>query len=86
MAKTKLKRQKVSMMLDESVIRIINERALREGKTMSDVIQEAVVKYTAKDEDKIKKQVEAIKRLFEKPGTLSRKEIDEILDEDYYDQ
>jgi len=86
MAKTKPKRQKISMLLDESVIRIIKERALREGKTMSDIIGEAVDKYAARDEDKISKQVEAVKRLFAKPGRLSRKEIDEILNEDYYDQ
>lgn len=84
--KTKSKKRKVGTILDESVIRIIKERALKEGKTMSDIIQEAVVEYAVKEENTLKERREAARRLFEgTPSKLSLKELQELMEWDMYD-
>lgn len=79
-------REKIGTVLDKEVAQMLRERAAKEGRTMSDIIQEAVVKYAAQDEVKIANQVKALERFLANPGKLSREEIDEILAEDYYDQ
>jgi len=86
MSETKSKKRKISAILDESVIRIIKERALREGKTMSNIIQEAVVEYAAKGDTTIKETGEAARRLFSgKPFNVSFEETQELMEWDMYD-
>jgi len=82
---TKSKKRKVGTVLDESVIRIIKERALREGKTMSDVIQEAVVQYSAKELTDLERRREAFKRFTSRPFKITFEEMQELMEWDMYD-
>jgi len=83
---TKSKKRKVGTILDESVIRIIKERALREGKTMSDIIQEAVVEYAVKEDIGLKERREALKSFLSSPFKISDEQFRESLDADIYEQ
>ena len=79
-------KEKIGTILDKEVVKILREKAAQEGRAISDVIQEAVLRYNAAEADEIRMRVEAVKRFCSRPFNLTRKEIDEILEEDYYDQ
>jgi dihydroxyacetone kinase len=84
--KPKSKKIKVGTVLDEEVVKIIKEHSYKENKTISEVIQEAVILYAAKDDQKLKESREAMERILNSPFHLSAKEVKEILDEDFFDQ
>ncbi len=82
----KRKRVKVGTILDEDVVKILKDRAYREGKTISDVVQEAVISYNRIEPVRTKLRVEAAKRLLTAPFAVSLEQLNQDIDEDYYDQ
>lgn len=82
----KRKRVKVGTILDEYVVKILKDRASREGKTISDVVQEAVISYNRTEHVKAELRTEAAKRLLTSPFTVSPEQLNQDIEEDYYDQ
>ena len=82
----KNKRVKVGAILDEDVVKIIKDRASREGKTISDVVQEAIIYYNRTEPIRLKFRSEAAKRLLTSPFTVSPEQLNQDIEEDYYDQ
>ena len=84
--KNQTKRIKIGTILDADVVLQIKERALREGKTISDVVQEAVISYNRVETIKTGQRKEAAKRLCSSPFNVSTDQLKSDLEEDYYDQ
>ena len=82
----KRKRVKVGTILDEDVVKILKDRAYREGKTISAVVQEAVISYNRTEPVRAKLRAEAAKRLLTSPFAVSLEQLNNDIDEDYYDQ
>ncbi len=71
--------------LDKDVVKIIKERALKEGRTISDIIQEAVLKYNDTDIAGLEIRRKAAKNFCSRPFNLKTAELDELMREDYYE-
>ncbi|MCC6549064.1 MAG: hypothetical protein IT279_03230 [Ignavibacteriaceae bacterium] len=84
--KTSGKKLKVGTVLDEQIYQQLKERAVKEGRTISDVIQEAIVAYNANPVIDLEARRRAAKDFLTSPYKLTKEEIQEILDMDYYDQ
>jgi len=84
--KNQTKRIKIGTILDADIVLQLKERALREGKTISDVVQEAVISYNRVETTKTEQRKEAAKRLCSSPFNVSTNQLKSDLEEDYYDQ
>lgn len=78
-------KEKIGTILDKEVVRIIKERSFKEGKTISDVIQEAVLQYNESNTAKTAIRLMAVKRFCSKPFNLELDELNDLLNEDQYD-
>ena len=86
-SRTKLteNKEKVGTVLDRNILRSTKERAAREGRTISDIIQDALLKYNETDTTNSELRKSAIKRFCSKPFNLSTREIKELLNKDVYE-
>ncbi len=78
-------KEKLGTILDKNVIRLIKERALKENKTISEVIQDSVLNYNEAENFSAGIRKQALNRFCSKPFDLKKADIDEILNEDYYE-
>jgi hypothetical protein len=83
---TKLQRIKIGTALDAKLYNELKAHAAQEGRAVNDVIEDALERYFHTGSALRDMRVAAIERMCSHPYTLSRKEIDELLQEDYYDQ
>ncbi len=70
-------RKKIGTVLDESVVERAKVRAARDGKTLSALIEDALVRYLAEGEDAVARSFGMLK--------LTPAELEEVLTLDYYD-
>ncbi len=78
-------KEKLGTILDKNVVRLIKERSYREGRTISEIIQDAIIRYDETGPTKLGLKLDAVKRFCSKPFNVSRFELDEILEEDYFE-
>lgn len=85
--KTKLteNKEKIGTMLDRDILRKIKERSVKEGRTISDIIQEALIKYNDTSSTKSELRRSAVNRFCSKPFNLSTRELNALLSEDIYE-
>jgi len=79
-------KEKVGTILDKRIVKKIKERSVKEGRTISEIIQDAILKYEELEPTKIELRRAAVNRLCSKPFNLKQSELEELLIEDYYDQ
>ena len=79
-------KEKLLIELDKEIIHKIRELSLKEGLSISDIINNALVKYTANEDLPIELREKAVVQFCSKPFRLNLKEIDELLSEDYFAQ
>lgn len=79
-------KKKVGTILEEDVVRKLKEVSVHERKSISEVIQEALINYFSTGKQQQKARIDAAERLCSRPFNISREELKEILEEDYYDQ
>ncbi|MBI2417019.1 MAG: hypothetical protein HYV28_03815 [Ignavibacteriales bacterium] len=77
------RKEKLGTILDTEIVRMIKERALKEGRSISDIIQEAVLNCNILDQTTSAIRVQAAKRYCSSPMKISRNDLDELLNEDY---
>lgn len=75
-------RKKVQTLIDEEVFRRAKRRAAEEGKTLSEVVQEALVFYLSNKTPDPGKREKAYRIFCERPIRLSRNQLQQILRED----
>ncbi|GAB4381396.1 MAG: hypothetical protein Kow0042_31950 [Calditrichia bacterium] len=77
---------KVGTVLDKELLQQLKERAAKENRSMSDLINEALLIYLQNSKMERELRVAAAKRLCSKPFQISPQEIKEIMEEDYFEQ
>jgi len=85
--KTKLtgNKEKIGTMLDRDILRKIKERSAKEGRTISDIIQDALIKYNDTSSTKSELRRAAVNRFCSKPFNLNTRELNALLSEDIYE-
>jgi hypothetical protein len=87
---SKLKKQenkeKVGTILDKNIVKKIKDRSHKEGRSISEIIQDAILKYDDLEPTKIELRKSAVNRFCSKPFNLNHSDIEELLTEDYYEQ
>lgn len=83
--KLTVNKEKVGTVLDRDIIRKIKERSAREGRTISDIIQEVLVRFNDTDTTKSEMRKAAVKHFCSKPYNLNLREINELLAKDIYE-
>lgn len=87
---TKLKRtenkKKVGTVLDEEIVKKIKARSAKEGRTISDIIQDALIKYNEAEFTKSEIRKSAVARFCSNPFNIKTNELNELLNGDYYEQ
>ncbi|OIO18557.1 MAG: hypothetical protein AUJ54_07715 [Ignavibacteria bacterium CG1_02_37_35] len=78
-------KEKVGTVLDREILRKVKERSAREGRTISDIIQDALLKYNDTDSTKSELRKSAVTRFCSKPFNLNMREMNELLSEDIYE-
>jgi len=77
-------KKKVGTVLDKEIVKKIKERSAKEGKTISDIIQDAIIRDNEADITKSEIRKAAVARFCSKPFNIKTSELNELLDEDYY--
>ncbi len=87
---SKLKKQenkeKVGTILDKNIVKKIKDRSHKEGRSISEIIQDAILKYDVLEPAKLELRKAAVNRFCSKPFNLNHNDIEELLTEDYYEQ
>jgi hypothetical protein len=77
-------KKRVSILIEEEVIRHAKKRAAQEGRALSDLTQDALVSYLSEKVPDPRKREEAYQLFCEQPMRLSRKQFNEILKEENF--
>ena len=77
-------KKRVSILIEEEVIRHSKKRAAEEGRPLSDLAQDALVFYLSGKVPDPRKREEAYQLFCEQPMRLSRKQFKEILREENF--
>ena len=75
-------KRKVGTLLGEEVLKLTKHRALEEGRSLSDVIQESIVHYLSNKVPDPRKREKAYQLFCERPMRISKQQLKEILEED----
>lgn len=75
-------KRKIWILLEEKVVTLAKHRALEEGRSLSDVIQDAIVTYLGNRMPDPQKRERAYQLFCERPMRISQKQFQEILEEE----
>ena len=79
-------KKKVGTILDKDVVKRIKERSAKEGRTISDIIQDALIKYNETDITNSEIRKAATARFCSNPFNIKTSDLNELINEDYYEQ
>jgi nucleoid DNA-binding protein len=79
-------KEKLGTVLSKDLIEKIKDKSKRENRSISDIIEVALTKYIDESDEEIRIRLEAFNQFTSNKTSLSAQEIDEILNEDYFDQ
>ena len=79
-------KRKIGTILNDDVIYIIKERSFKENKTMSEVIEDAVLKYNSLEKLETGKRINSANRFCSNHFNIKKSELSDLLSEDYYEQ
>ncbi len=79
-------KEKIGTVLSKELIERVKNKSIKEKRSISEIIEEALKRYVDDSNDDSRIRLEAFKRFTSSKKTLSREEIDELLNKDYYDQ
>ncbi len=77
---------KVGTVLDKEIVQRLKIHAAKEGRTMNEIIYDALTQYFRKQQHKKDSRRAAVDRLCSRPFNLNQQQVDEILEEDYFEQ
>lgn len=80
------KKVKIGTILDEKVFKKLKERSAREGRTISQLLEEAVKKSEQIEPLEREIRIHAMERFLANRFKISKEDWDAIMEEDYYDQ
>jgi hypothetical protein len=77
---------KIGTILDKGIVDRLKERSAREGKAISSIIEDAVLKYETDDVLAREMRLKAMDQLFSIRFNISDEDWNAILEEDYFEQ
>jgi Family of unknown function (DUF6364) len=77
-------KQKISMLIDAEIVRFAKQRAAEEQRTLSDLIQEALIKYLREDARPPQERKMAYRLFCEQPIKIPLKQLRYILKKDVW--
>jgi len=77
-------KKRIIFPMEEEVVMQAQERAAQEGRTLGDLIQDALICYLSKKRMDPRTQEEAYHLFCERPMRLSRKQFNELLKEESF--
>ena len=77
-------KQKISIFIDEEILRLAKKRAEKEQRTLSDLIQESLMKHLRRDAATPKERKMAYQLFCERPMKVPQKQLRFILNEDMW--
>ena len=78
-------KRKVGTLIEEEVLKLAKHRAFEESRPLSDVIQDSIVLYLSNKVPSPQKRENAYQLFCERPMRISKKQFQEILEEDVWD-
>lgn len=83
---SKPRKAKIGTILDEEVIKKLKERSAMEGRSISAIIEEAVMKYDQSETMDRELRMRALDRLLSIRFNIGKEDWDAIMEQDYYEQ
>jgi len=77
---------KIGTILDKGIVDRLKERSAREGKAISSIIEDAVLKYETEDILAREMRLKAMDQLFSLRFNISDEDWNTIMEEDYFEQ
>jgi hypothetical protein len=84
--KGELMKCKISLLIEENVVRLAKRRAAKEGRPLSHLIQDAVERYLGTTKATPVQRAQAYYLFCEQPMTITRTQLRHILDEDMWNE
>jgi hypothetical protein len=78
-------KKKIGTLIEESTMRLAKRKAAEEGRSLSDVIQDALVQYLRKEAATPKERKMAFHLFCERPMKMPPKQLRYVLEEDTWD-
>ncbi len=78
-------KQKIGTLIEEDIMRLAKRRAADEGRSISDLIQEALVQYLSAGSGNPKERAMAYHLFCERPFKLTADQLKHVLEEDAWD-
>jgi hypothetical protein len=75
-------KRKVAILLEEEIIKLAKDRAIEEGRSLSEVIQESIVHCSANKVSDPRQRKKADQLFCERSMRISKQQFKEILEED----
>jgi metal-responsive CopG/Arc/MetJ family transcriptional regulator len=79
-------KKKIGTVLDKEIVKKVKERSAKEGRTISDIIEDALIKYNEADSTKTESRKIAAARFCSKPFNIKVSDLNKLINEDYYEQ
>ena len=79
-------KKKIGTVIDEAIFRRLRVHAARQGRAVSDVIQESISSYLALHEGSMDERVKAFENFVSRPFALTSSQLDTVLEENPLDQ
>ncbi len=77
---------KINTVLEKDIIKQLQAQATEQKRSINEIINEALMHYLQLSKTKRSDRKRALENLCSRPFKLSLKEINEILEEDYFEQ
>jgi hypothetical protein len=78
-------KQKIGTLIEEDIMRLAKRKAAEERRTLSDLIQDALVRYLRKEAATPKERKMAFSLFCERPMKIPRRQLGYVLEEDMWD-
>ncbi|MFQ5684468.1 MAG: DUF6364 family protein [Candidatus Binatia bacterium] len=78
-------KRKIGTLIEEDIIKHAKRRAAEEGRSMSDLIQDALLQYLHKNSAMPKERKVAYRFFCERPMKIPPEELGHVLEEDMWD-
>ena len=78
-------KQKIGTLIEEDIMRLAKRKAAEERRTLSDLIQDALVRYLRKEAATPKERKMAFSLFCERPMKIPRRQLRYVLEDDMWD-
>ena len=78
-------KQKIGTLIEEDIMRLAKRKAAEERRPLSDLIQDALVRYLRKEAATPKERKMAFRLFCERPMKIPRRQLRYVLEEDMWD-